>query len=337
MIDRQPTLDIPDAPVIDDLTFRPYRDESDLPGLIEVMNAAEVADQTYEIYSLEAAANWLANLNDFEPSRDLILASVRGETVAAAHVLYSVRDGVRMLDSYGWVHPAWRRRGLGRALLHWGQDRLRERANEQTAAGDDRPVTLGSWAVETSTGAVALLVDDGYQPARWFFEMLRPDLDDLPVLPLPDGLELRPVTEDLARRVLAADSEAFQDHWGAREMTEADVRRMLGDPDNDLSLWQVAWDGDDVVGSVLPIIFPRDNAAQGIQRGWLERVSVRRPWRRRGVARSLIASGLRALRDRGMGAASLGVDSENATGALGLYEDLGFRVDKRAAAYRKAL
>jgi mycothiol synthase len=337
MIPERPTVPVRGAPAIDGLTFRMYRDEADLPALIAVINACEIADESFEIYSLEAARNWLTNLNDFEPTRDLLLAAVDGRAVAAAHVLFSIRDGVRMFDTYGWVHPDWRRRGLGRALLGWGQTRQRERAAGQTAAGDDRPGSLGSWTVESATGAVALLVNDGYEPVRWFFEMTRPNLDDLPVPLLPEGLELRPVTEDLVRQVLAADSEAFQDHWGAHELTEADVLRTLGDPDNDLSLWQVAWAGDEVVGSVMAIIFPAENAAQGIQRGWLERASVRRPWRRRGVARALMTAALQELRRRGMRSVSLGVDADNPTGALALHEGLGFQVERRAAAYRKAL
>ncbi len=331
------TLQLSDAPPIDGLTFRPYAGEGDLPGLIAVMNAAEVADETFEIYSVDAARNWLTNLDQFEPTRDLLLAQIDGRTVAAGYVQYSVRDGTRIFDSHGWVHPTQRRRGLGRALLHWGQARQRERAAAQTAAGDDRPASLGSWTVDDATGAVALLLNEGYEPVRWYFEMTRSDLDDLPVRELPEGVRMRPVTEDVVRQVLAADSEAFQDHWGARESTEADIQRTLGDPDNDLSLWQAAWAGDEVVGCVLAIIFPADNAAEGIRRGWLERASVRRLWRRQGIASALMTGALRELRRRGMDSVSLGVDADSPTGALSLHESLGFRVARRAAAYRKEL
>ncbi len=139
------------------------------------------------------------------------------------------------------------------------------------------------------------------------------------------------------RPVLVADQEAFQDHWGARPFSETEIDRIAGHPQTDPSLWMVAWAGDEVAGSVLGYIFPDDNEASGVRRGWLDRVSVRRPWRHRGVARALIVAAIRALRERGMEVASLGVDAENPTGALGLYEGLGFRPVKRAMAYRKPM
>ena len=73
-----------------------------------------------------------------------------------------------------------------------------------------------------------------------------------------------------------------------------------------------------------------------MKRGWLEHISVRRPWRRRGLARAISAMAMRRVRDAGMEDAMLGVDSENPTGALGLYEDLGFEVFSRATAYEQS-
>ena len=76
----------------------------------------------------------------------------------------------------------------------------------------------------------------------------------------------------------------------------------LDDPDCDIGLWRVAWDGDEVVGSVLNAIYRLENERLGVSRGWLDHVSVRRRWRGLGVAKALCAASFRALagaRDRG--------------------------------------
>jgi len=75
----------------------------------------------------------------------------------------------------------------------------------------------------------------------------------------------------------------------------------------------------------------------GVKRGWLHSVFTRRPWRKRGLANVLINRSLAAIRDRGMDTGILGVDADNPTGALGLYERNGFVVAERSTAWRKAL
>ncbi len=327
------TLEISEAPPIAGLRFRHYHGPDDLPAMVELMNAAEIADGTNEIVSVQAVVNEFDNVDGFVATRDVILAEVEGQLVAIGQRRKTVRDGTRGYDCFGVVRPDRRRRGLGRALL-----RLAERAarRQAEAEGGTDGAVLGSWAFEETPGAIALLESQGYAVVRWFSEMERSDLDDLPEAPLPDGLELRPVPADRLRDVLVADWEAFQDHWGARPFSEAEVRRILGEPHADPSLWQVAWAGDEVAGSVLPAIYPDDNAVSGVERGWLDRVSVRRPWRHRGVGRALVVAALHGLRTRGMDRANLGVDAANPTGALGLYESLGFRTVRRGMAYRKS-
>ena len=56
----------------------------------------------------------------------------------------------------------------------------------------------------------------------------------------------------------------------------------------------------------------------------MHRVSVRRPWRKRGLARALLAESFRALRERGIHDACLGVNADNPSGAVALYESVGF-------------
>jgi mycothiol synthase len=102
-------------------------------------------------------------------------------------------------------------------------------------------------------------------------------------------------------------------------------------------LWVVAWDGDEITGGVTNAIFAEENKAFGRARGWMETVFVRRRWRRRGLGAAIVARALVRLRDAGMTSAGLGVDSDNPSGALALYERAGFRIHRRSAAYRKSM
>jgi ribosomal protein S18 acetylase RimI-like enzyme len=108
-------------------------------------------------------------------------------------------------------------------------------------------------------------------------------------------------------------------------------------PTFDPTLWQIAWRGDQVVGTVFGMINAKENEANGRKRGMTELISVARPWRGKGIAKALMARCMRELKARGMTEAALGVDAENPSGALKLYEKMGFRVVKKATFYRKPL
>ena len=175
----------------------------------------------------------------------------------------------------------------------------------------------------------------GYVAVRYGFVMRRPLDQPIADAPLPPGIEVRPVAPNQLRAIWEADTEAFRDHHEAAVRDEADFERFVGHPDVDPSLWQVAWAGNDVAGSVINAIYRDENAKAGIDLGWLDHVSVRRPWRGRGLAGALIARSLVVLRDRGMAVAALGVDAENPTGALGVYERSGFRPHQTWITYQK--
>jgi ribosomal protein S18 acetylase RimI-like enzyme len=161
--------------------------------------------------------------------------------------------------------------------------------------------------------------------------------EPIPDGPLPAGLEVRPVRPEHHRAIWDADTEAFLDHDEPAERDESDFVTWFAQPAIDTSLWRVAWAGDEVAGSVMTIIWPEENEALGVQRAWLEHVSVRRPWRRRGVASALIAETLLMLRARGFDEAMLGVHGQNPTGAAGVYERAGFRIHRRWSVWRKSM
>ena len=159
----------------------------------------------------------------------------------------------------------------------------------------------------------------------------------LPEHPLPDGLEIRPVTPETERAIFHADNEAFKDHWGGFDDSDEHLKSWIEGPNFDPTLWVIAWDGDEVAAGNVNAIHPEENAAVGVQRGWLHSVFTRRPWRKRGLANALIARSLVLIKERGMDLGVLGVDADNPTGALGLYERNGFKVSVRSTAWRKPL
>ena len=229
------------------------------------------------------------------------------------------------------MHPDVRRRGLGRALLRENLRRAGERAASEP---DGQVVEIRSHAQENEAGNRALLDGHGLEPIRWFFLMRRASLDDIPDAPLPKGLEVRPVTPDQHRAIFDAEVEAFRDHWSSRDKTDEDLERTLKREELDTDLWVVAWDGDEIAGVVQTWVWAEENAALDVARGWLEHISVRRPWRRQGLGRAITAEALRRLAAAGLSEARLGVDAENPTGALGLYEGLGFEMHQRWITYR---
>ena len=330
-------LRVAGAPVIPGLRFRRYCGPADVPALVMVRNAAYLADGLDDAIAPETLANELAHAEPSRwiPERDLVVVELADRVVgwSRREVRTESGSGARILAHRGILAPEVRRRGIGTALLRHNEAALIACAAAEPAPG---AAFLDTWTGTGMAGANALCEQEGYAPVRFFFDMVRPTLHDIPDARLPDGLEIRPVTTtEEALRVLRATDEAFRDHWGHVPASPQDDLGYLADPRQDIGLWQVAWDGDEVAGVTLPLVDEADNARFGRRRGWLEAVATRRPWRRRGVARALIAAGLRALRDRGLESAILGVDSENETGALGLYERAGFSVVARFTVWRK--
>jgi len=328
-------LDIGDAPQIDGLRFRrPRGTDADYELMARVMNAANIEDVVPWFPTATNLREEMESASGLDPRTDVVLTEIDGTVVAVTSAERALRAGQPMYDVHGHLVPEHRRRGLGGALLYENLRRAREIAEAQ---GDPYPLTIRTWTAERETGHQALLTSEGFTVDRWFFLMRRPTLDDIPELPLPRGIELRPVRPADHRAIFDAEFEAFQDHWKPDDYDERQFATLFKKTDLDTDLWVVAWDGDEVAGVVQNWIWSDENERLGVKRGWLEKISVRRPWRRRGLARAITAASLRRLRAAGMDDAMLGVDTENPTGALGLYEGLGFEVEQRTSACGRTL
>jgi ribosomal protein S18 acetylase RimI-like enzyme len=318
------------------VAIRGYRGEEDLPALHRVWNAAAEANGVEEVKTVEDFHRDYASLVNCDLARDCFIAEVDGEVVAYARVFWQeLVDGGRSYENFGFVHPAWRRRGIGSALHRIAEERLLEIAATHSDVAEK---WLASESVDADAGSVALLRHDGYQAARFFYDMVARTLDGIAVSAMPDGIEARPVVREHYRAIWEASAEAFRDHWGENEWTDSEWAQFEADPRNaDPRYWRVAWDGDQVAGSVITTVPADANERFGRARVYVSMVSVRRPWRRRGLARALLASSLAGAREGGFTSASLGVDTDSPTGATDLYRSLGFVPERTFTAWRKPL
>ena len=331
------SVSVSKPPDIPGLRFRGYRGEADHPAMSAVICGSKDADGLESTQTPEEVDCAYRHLVNSDPRRDMLFAEVDGEVVGYSRVWWNLdKTGIRLYQHFVHLLPVWRTDGLRQMMLGHNERRLRE-----IAAGhpDDGPRFFEAWAADTESHWVSVLEGAEYKAVRHGYSMVRPDLENIPDLPLPEGLEVRSIEPELVPVVWAAAREGFRDEWSYSEDEWSDdkLREFQEWPAYDPGLWQVAWDGDQVAGMVLNFVDRAENEEYGRQRGYTEGICVRRPWRRRGLAKALIARSFRMHRELGMTEAALGVDAENPNGALQLYKSMGFQVVKRYTTYRKPL
>jgi len=329
-MDNSLSITLPEAPAISGLVFRHFRGEVDYLNITAVINASLTADASHERITAEGLINIYAHPVHWDPQQDTLLVEVDGTLIGYAGMERREEDSgdfLHLIDLYLVV--AWRRCGLELAMQRHMESCIR------SGATSSEPDDVHHWFVSKVPETYQTLVETlrflGYAPVRSFFEMQRPLLDDsLPEAVLPTGLTLRSPLPEHYRAIWEAGEECFRDQQDHVAPSEESYRAWVATPSLDPSLWLVAWDGDQIAGAAINVIY---------ESAWGETddLFVRRPWRKQGLGSALLVGSLHLFKARGLTTAGLGVDAENVSGALGLYERLGFRPYQRLTSYRKPM
>ena len=137
----------------------------------------------------------------------------------------------------------------------------------------------------------------GYNEVRRFYDMLIQFEGELQPATILPGLELRPFQRKTeARAYHAAYLECFRDHWGNISIEEFErFDKFFDDPEFDAALWFAAWDGEEIAG----VMFGERSRAHP-QRGVVDLLGVRRPWRRRGLGMALLLQAFYVFQQYGL-------------------------------------
>lgn len=304
----------------------------DAPAIAEVVNEVNIAEVGFPLTSVEEARDDLT-LPGRDEEDDVVLLAQDGDLVGYL-TLWPDGEPVTHIQQMAFVRPTMWGRGLSTYLLRLGEERALAKVHRSRWPS---PIFLrvSRWA--SNDAAELLFASLGYTYARTF-HVLRKELDrPIPTPEFPDGIALRTFERERdAREVHAALVEAFADHWShdvdsfdrwEREHIEGEAS------DFDAGLWFVALSCESVIGAICC----RPSSPHSEDAAVVQFLGVRSAWRGRGIGRALLVTAFAELRQRGIAAVELGVDSGNQTGATQLYEKVGMRTLHRAEYWEKIL
>jgi mycothiol synthase len=285
----------------------------DAEGIAEACN--ELSTQLYGAADLSATEirHWLS-LSNLDTAVAELGGQICGYTDFRRHDEGPIGVDLRVRPS------AWGR-GVADALL--------DRA--EAAAGPKR--TVHCFVPERDEESRSVLERRGYRLIRHSF-LMQIDFDGPPAAPdWPAGFAVRSYAgeEDL-RAVYECHQEAFADHWEFRpEPLDVWRRFAVEAPSFDPSLWWLAEADGELAGFCLD----QWHTSGDPTFGWVEVLAVRKSWRGRGLGLALLRHSFAEFAARGATRVGLGVDAENTTGAVRLYERAGMRPVRRLDIYER--
>jgi GNAT superfamily N-acetyltransferase len=249
----------------------------------------------------------------------------------------------------GAVHPACRSSAVGIMLHDWAEQRARQLL---PLSPPGARVVLQYNVFESDIPMRSLLAESGYRPVREWIH-LRTELMEPPLPPAwPDGISVRLMDQQRDwPAVGAALEEAFVDHWGQTPLEQPVVESDLeesgvyadgagsddeneyeDDPySNSRDFCFVVLCGSDIAG----VCLGNARTVEWLDCGKVGSLSVRRPYRRRGIARALMLHALSEFYRHGIRRVVTDTDARSFTGANRLYEQLGMQVYRRELVYEK--
>jgi mycothiol synthase len=314
---------------------RPYSD-ADLHAVTDLFNACDAVDKMDDNYAPEDLRTEFDD-PDLDKSFDLRLwEESDGSLAGFGQVLLRPMESDRAIDGdlRLRVRPDIRNQGLEDGVVAWAEARTREKGEEQGLSA-----RLQAETRDYDAYGRAIFERHGMSVVRYFFEMRRELTQPIDEPSFPEGFKLvhsRGVQDAAAWVDLF--NQSFIDHWNHHPATVETQIHWIESPkySQERDLIAVAPDST-FAAFCFCWVDPEANERNSRSEGWIDMLGTRRGFRKIGLGRAMLLAGLLRLREEGLKIARLGVDSENPTGALRLYESVGFVTEHTWVAYSKSV
>ena len=302
--------------MIEGLTWRPLTQEDAQPSA-DLLNAIEAVDKIGENYTAEDTLTEL-----IDPYADLergSLAAFDGDLmIGYMKIQYRpTASEVHRVSLDGGVHPSYRRHGIGTRLVRAGIEsaRVLHALHHPTLR-----LAINVHKAEHISGLPELLGAAGFTPVRYFQRMEHALLDVEP----SDDPRIEPWSEATDEEFRRVRNEAYRENWGSTPMPVELWKNKVTNQTFRPSVSFLLRDAGVAAGLLVTMNWEADTEATGVRDAHFMVIGTLPGHRNRGVASALLGHALRAAVDQGYDRALLSVDSENSTGAFGIFERAGF-------------
>ncbi len=311
---------------IDQVLFRPFSPEDDIPRLLRLRLAVEAQDQEGADNTEENLRAQLA-LPDHDPAHDRMLAADSANPDSlVGYTLVWLPPGEQTAQANIIVHPDWRRRGIGSALMEQALARLRQLGATQTEI----------YAHHKHPAAGAFLQANGFKPAGAYTEMHAPADQRLPPTVWPYGYQVHTYAEVQDIAILTQlMNECYHDLPGHHPVSQEQMAEWLPQftPEG---LFLLFSEKNRPVGISRVELSPARSAKNGVSTGYIDSPGIYSPHRRLDLYRALLLTGMKWL--QGQGAALIELESwGDKQEVLRSYRSLGFTILRQIITYRRSL
>jgi mycothiol synthase len=253
---------------------------------------------------------------------DVIIVEKNSEIVGIGYTIFLPSETKEeRCYIFGGVDPDFRRQGIGTSIMNWA---VPHGTSQLQSTGRKIPKYLRTDVIKSNESAKQLFTKFEMHPVRWNEDLII-DLSDAPTEIENSRCSIvswDPARDEEARIV---KNLAFADHWGSTPTTKEGWEQMVHGSTARLDHSFFALDSQNkIIGLLLSHRYESDDTALGKRIGWIDKLATLSEHRRKSIAKSLIIQALNAYRNDGLSHGALDVDTENPTGAYGLYKSIGF-------------
>ena len=235
---------------------------------------------------------------------------------------------------FGGVLPEFRQHGVGTKLMTWATQHAESLLH---STGRILPKYLRASVSQQNGSAARLFGHFEMKPVRFEEDLIR-NLANLPEENKNPKYSIVPWDSARNEEARIVKNLAFQDHWGSTPSSSEHWLQMVNGSTArlDHSFFAVNQQ-QEIVGLLLAHRYESDDELLSKRIGWIDKLATLAEHRKQSIAKNLIARALHSYAEDGLTHAALSVDTQNPTGAYGLYASLGFELYRGTVTYERQI